>query len=636
MPVNNLIQLRKGSSSTWSSQNPVLASGEPGYDLTNNILKIGDGITNWNNLSGISPNLDTTLAAGSGIIFSYADSTLTISASGGSGGLNNIVEDITPQLGGNLDLNNYSVNGTGNISIVGDLIANTGAYNALTVNSINVSLSGHTHISSEIADFDSSVSGLLPVKDIIAGSDISVSSISGIYTISNTMTSVETSASVVTTVFNKTGASIPKMTAVYINGGQGDLPTIQKALATADISSAGTYGITYETIDNMSSGRVIVLGALTGLNTDQFNPTAPQGDVNGSVVYLSPTVSGALTTTKPYAPYHIVAMGTIVRTHQNEGVIEVRVQNGYELEELHNVAITGATNGQFLQYNGVSELWVPSSSGNFTTLQLNGTTVSVSGHTHTSSDITNFNSSVSGLLPVTNITAGSGISVSASSGNYTINVDIIDCGEVLAPPNAPTALSVTSANASLVLSWAAPSYVGSTPITGYIVEYTPSGGSASTVNTNSTSTSYTLSGLTNGTSYSIRVRAINSIGNGTYSSTVSQTPSAGVGFSSLPAGWTGTGTAANKASKASITGNGATYTAVAGATGTLRITGSYGDYNDGFGPTRIRLNGTTLISGENFYDTPINITTAITSGQSVTFELGLQYAYFQNIQMWIE
>ncbi len=275
----------------------------------------------------------------------------------------------------------------------------TGNFNILTVNDTPVSTSGHTHTSSQITDFNSSVSGLLPVKDIIAGSDISVSSTSGIYTISNTMTSVETSASVVTTVFNKTGASIPKMTAVYINGGQGDLPTIQKALATADISSAGTYGITYEAIDNMSSGRVIVLGALTGLNTDQFNPTAPAGDVNGSVVYLSPTVSGGLTTNKPYAPYHIVAMGTIVRTHQNEGVIEVRVQNGYELEELHNVAVTGAINGQFLQYNGVSGLWIPSSSGNFTTLQLNGTTVSVTGHTHTSSDITDFNTSVSGLLP---------------------------------------------------------------------------------------------------------------------------------------------------------------------------------------------------------------------------------------------
>jgi hypothetical protein len=60
-------------------------------------------------------------------------------------------------------------------------------------------------------------------------------------------------------------------------------------------------------------------------------------------------------------------------------------------------------------------------SGNFTqSLLVNGTAVSVSGHTHTSSNITDFNSSVSGLLPVKNITAGSGISVSSVSGIYTI------------------------------------------------------------------------------------------------------------------------------------------------------------------------------------------------------------------------
>jgi len=63
------------------------------------------------------------------------------------------------------------------------------------------------------------------------------------------------------------------------------------------------------------------------------------------------------------------------------------------------VAISGVTNGQFLQYNSGSQLWVPSSSGNFTSLLINGSGISVTGHTHTTSDITNFNSSVSGLIP---------------------------------------------------------------------------------------------------------------------------------------------------------------------------------------------------------------------------------------------
>jgi hypothetical protein len=53
MAVNDLITFRKGTASAWTSANPVLASGEPGYDLTNSILKIGDGVSNWVALSGI-------------------------------------------------------------------------------------------------------------------------------------------------------------------------------------------------------------------------------------------------------------------------------------------------------------------------------------------------------------------------------------------------------------------------------------------------------------------------------------------------------------------------------------------------------------------------------------------------------
>ena len=51
MPANTIITLRKGQASLWNSTNPVLASGEPGYDFTNNILKIGDGTSAWNSLS---------------------------------------------------------------------------------------------------------------------------------------------------------------------------------------------------------------------------------------------------------------------------------------------------------------------------------------------------------------------------------------------------------------------------------------------------------------------------------------------------------------------------------------------------------------------------------------------------------
>lgn len=53
MPVNNIITFRKGTEFEWSNINPILANGEPGWDTTNNLLKIGDGTSTWNELDPI-------------------------------------------------------------------------------------------------------------------------------------------------------------------------------------------------------------------------------------------------------------------------------------------------------------------------------------------------------------------------------------------------------------------------------------------------------------------------------------------------------------------------------------------------------------------------------------------------------
>ena len=48
------IQLRRDTATNWATTNPVLSQGEAGYDITNGILKIGNGLTAWNGLQGIS------------------------------------------------------------------------------------------------------------------------------------------------------------------------------------------------------------------------------------------------------------------------------------------------------------------------------------------------------------------------------------------------------------------------------------------------------------------------------------------------------------------------------------------------------------------------------------------------------
>lgn len=123
--------------------------------------------------------------------------------------------------------------------------------------------------------------------------------------------------------------------------------------------------------------------------------------------------------------------------------------------------------------------------------------------------------------------------ITATSGIFTLREAQLMRAGAQWPrgPVAPTALSAAAGNTQLSLSWTAPATTYGT-ITDYLVEYTPSGGSPQYVLTNSTSTSYTLTGLTNGTSYTARVAAVNFTA-GDYSSAVTGTPTA-VSFVAIP------------------------------------------------------------------------------------------------------
>ena len=153
----------------------------------------------------------------------------------------------------------------------------------------------------------------------------------------------------ITEVYNETGATLTKGTVVYINGGHGNLPTITKAIATGDATSAQTYGIVQTDITNNNNGYVVVIGSLTDLDTQAY--------VEGTQLYLSSTVAGAWTSTKQYAPAHLVYVAIVTRSHPTQGVVEVRIQNGFEMDELHNVSAQSPANGGILQYVTSTSLW---------------------------------------------------------------------------------------------------------------------------------------------------------------------------------------------------------------------------------------------------------------------------------------
>jgi len=144
-------------------------------------------------------------------------------------------------------------------------------------------------------------------------------------------------------------------TAVKVSGAQGQRLAVDYAQADNDLNSADTIGLVTETIATNQEGFIITVGQLEEINTTG----SLQGETwsDGDVLYLSPTTAGALTNVKPTgATGHIVVIGYVEYAHAVHGKIYVKIMNGWELDELHNVYISSVQKGDSLEYNG--SLWV--------------------------------------------------------------------------------------------------------------------------------------------------------------------------------------------------------------------------------------------------------------------------------------
>ena len=163
----------------------------------------------------------------------------------------------------------------------------------------------------------------------------------------------------VTTGRNSTGATLYKGTVIYILLSTGNRPNFVKAQANAEATSAGTFGVILADIPNNTDGECVTIGAIDTLDTRTIatHPFTTDTLVDGDTLYLSPTTAGYVTNVKPSAPNHLVYLGKVVRSHPTLGTIVYRIQNGYELEELHNVAISGVADKDYLVYEAATSLW---------------------------------------------------------------------------------------------------------------------------------------------------------------------------------------------------------------------------------------------------------------------------------------
>lgn len=208
-------------------------------------------------------------------------------------------------------------------------------------------------------------------------------------------------------VRNTTGATLTKGTVVYISGATGQISTVSKAIATGDTTSAQTLGMITANLANNTNGYVTVFGLITNIDTSSYT--------DGAQLYLSGTTAGAVTTTKPSAPTHLVYVGIVEYAHPTQGKILVKVQNGYELDEIHDVSIVSPVTGQTLVYNSSTDLWV-------------NNTVSLTA-------------GVNGTLPVAN--GGTGVTTSTGSGSV-----VLSTSPTLVTPLLGTPTSVTLTNAT--------------------------------------------------------------------------------------------------------------------------------------------------------------------------------------------
>lgn len=145
---------------------------------------------------------------------------------------------------------------------------------------------------------------------------------------------------------------------VKVSGAQGQRLAVDLAQANNDNNSADTLGVVTETIATNQEGFIITVGQLEGIDTTGSLQGETWGD--GNVLYLSPTTPGAITNVKPNGSTgHIVVIGYVEYSHAVNGKIYVKIMNGWELDELHNVYINPATlaNKDVLTYDSATQLW---------------------------------------------------------------------------------------------------------------------------------------------------------------------------------------------------------------------------------------------------------------------------------------
>lgn len=154
-----------------------------------------------------------------------------------------------------------------------------------------------------------------------------------------------------TLFYAKATGAIANGDVVMFAGAQGD----HLLIAKADMQSVGfkpeyIIGVATQSFNTNDFGFVTAFGKVRGLNTSAFT--------EGTILYLNPSVAGALTSTAPTDGSHVIQMAAVVRQHATEGTLFVRPLHKVDLDELPSVNITNLQDGQALVWDSATSKWV--------------------------------------------------------------------------------------------------------------------------------------------------------------------------------------------------------------------------------------------------------------------------------------
>ena len=248
-------------------------------------------------------------------------------------------------------LNNTSYRYTGSVYVqISNTVSSLNDLTDVTIGTLN---------NGQILQYNGTTSQWENVSVTIGSGDMQKS----VYDIDNDGV-VDYSETISVTVRNNSSTdTLRRGTIVYLSGSTGNRPNAFKAQANSESTSSGTFGVVVNDIGPNSDGLVAAMGTLHNLDTrtganGNPNPFTSDTLLDGDILWLDPTTAGYVTKTKPSAPDHAVFIGIVAATSPTNGRIVYKIQNGYEIDELHNVKITSPLlNNQVLRYTQSTGLW---------------------------------------------------------------------------------------------------------------------------------------------------------------------------------------------------------------------------------------------------------------------------------------